>query len=100
VTEEIRKFLQQGAADHFLNKQAHWLVSAEPRKFCGSYYNPNWSMKFRAEHMQPAYVDIKVCYYYFFILYYIIFYFILAKDLRVKSGGYKIFKNLESPSIL
>jgi len=50
--------------------------------------------------MQPAYVDIKVCYYYFFILYYIIFYFILAKDLRVKSGGYKIFKNLESPSIL
>ena len=84
MTDEIRKFLQQGAMDHFLNKQAYWLVSAEPRNLCGSYYSPKWNMKFRAEHMQPTYVDISVCYYCFYIIlfcfilfYFILFYFIL-----------------------
>ena len=80
MTEEIRKFLQQGAADQFLNKQAYCLVSAESSNFCGSYYNPTWNRKFRAEHMQQTDVviqDFCYCFFIFILYYFVLFHFIL-----------------------
>jgi hypothetical protein len=83
VAEEIRKVLQQGAPDLFLN--TYGLVRAEPPNFCGSYVIRNETGSF--EQNTETYVQVLL----------LLLYFILAVYVCVTSGGPLLFQKSGSP---